>query len=110
MLKPKSRTVFAHLGPPWTLLSPKAGRNIATFSFILDLTKKKMGEKKKYFFQKCYCIAAADDSFQNPAFLFIKTIGVCFIEKFPIEKKNLHCRFQHIELIETYTFDRENIK
>ena len=87
MLKPKSRMVFAHLGPPWTLLSPKAGRNIATFSFIFDLTKKKWVKKKNTFSKNAIVLLPPTIHFKNPAFLFIKTIGVCFIEKFPIEKK-----------------------
>ena len=103
----RSLHILAHLG-----LCSAQKRVVILLRFLSFWIwrKKKNGWKKKYFFQKCYCIAAADNSFQNPAFLFIKTIGVCFIEKFPIEKKKLHCRFQHIELIETYTFDRENIK
>ena len=103
----RSLHILAHLG-----LCSAQKRVVILLRFLSFWIwrEKKMGEKKKYFFQKCYCIAAADDSFQKSCISIYKDNRRLFHRKVSHRKKNLHCRFQHIELIETYTFDRENIK
>ena len=103
----RSLHILAHLG----LCS--AQKRVVILLLFLSFwiwREKKMGEKKKILFPKMLLHCCRRQFISKSCISIYKDNRSLFHRKVSHRKKNLHCRFQHIELIETYTFDRENIK